>query len=125
MHNTAITFFELPVADLNRAVTFYERILGSPMRREVFGGIDTALFAYEKPGIGGALVQDPKRSAQTDGTLVYLNCDGQLDQVLDRVPTAGGSITLPKTDIGAPGFIAIIQDTEGNRVGLHTCPPRG
>ncbi len=117
---TAVTFFELPVADLNRAVNFYETILGSPMRREVFGGLDTALFAFEKPGVGGALVQDPKRTALADGTLIYLNCQGQLDEVIGRVPTAGGAVTLPKTDIGAPGFIAIIQDTEGNRVGLHT-----
>jgi predicted enzyme related to lactoylglutathione lyase len=116
----AVTFFEIPVTDLDQAVKFYETILAAPLRREVFGGIDSALFPYERPGIGGALVQDPQRTPSATGTLIYLNCQGQLDAVIGRVAAAGGQVVLPKTDIGDPGFISIILDTEGNRVGLHT-----
>jgi len=123
---SAVNWFEIPVADLNRAVTFYETILGSRMRREVFGGMDTALFPYDNAGsgVGGALMQDPKNTPRAEGTLIYLNCEGHLEEVIDRVAPAGGAVVLPKTDIGAPGFISIIQDTEGNRVGLHSCTAR-
>ena len=53
-------------------------------------------------------------------TLVYLNCNGTLDSVVSRVEKAGGNVVMPKTDIGPPGFIAVVVDTEGNSVGLHS-----
>ena len=88
--------------------------------------MDTALFPYDNAGsgVGGALMQDPKNTPRAEGTLIYLNCEGHLEEVIDRVAPAGGAVVLPKTDIGAPGFISIIQDTEGNRVGLHSCTAR-
>jgi predicted enzyme related to lactoylglutathione lyase len=43
-----------------------------------------------------------------------------LDETLGRVEKAGGKIVMPKTDIGPPGFIAIVRDSEGNSVGLHS-----
>lgn len=119
--NSAVNWFEIPVSDLNRAVTFYETILGSRLQRGVFGGIDTAVFPYDNPGIGGALIQDPRRTPRAEGTLIYLNCEGHLEEVIGRVAAAGGEVVLPKTAIGEPGFISIVQDPEGNRVGLHSC----
>ncbi|WP_423814724.1 VOC family protein, partial [Pseudomonas viridiflava] len=56
----------------------------------------------------------------TGGTRVYLNVEGQLDAVLDRVPNAGGVILQPRTEIAPHGFIALIKDSEGNSVGLHS-----
>ena len=56
-----------------------------------------------------------------EGTLVYLNTHGEaaLAEVLARVVPAGGRVMMPKTSIGPQGFIAVIEDTEHNRVGLH------
>ena len=54
-----------------------------------------------------------------DGTVIYLNCDGRIDQVLARVEKAGGSIVEPKNHIPNVGWVAQIYDSEGNRVGLH------
>ena len=54
------------------------------------------------------------------GVIVYLDADGTLDAGLARVERAGGQVILPKTDIGPPGFIALVRDTEGNLVGLHS-----
>jgi predicted enzyme related to lactoylglutathione lyase len=119
-HN-AIHWFELFVSDLDRASRFYQTLLGIELRRELVGGLQMAVFPYENGrGIGGALVRDEKQKPGSGGTLVYLNASGQLDAAIERVPRAGGSVVLPKTDIGAPGFIALVRDSEGNLVGLHS-----
>lgn len=119
----AINWFELPVNDLSRAQVFYETILGKKLRAEDFSGMPMAIFPYGEGAVGGALVKMERRRPSADGALAYLNCDGELEAVLARVPGAGGRVVLPRTDIGAPGFIAVILDTEGNSVGLHSERP--
>ncbi|MGD0678364.1 MAG: VOC family protein [Polyangiaceae bacterium] len=115
----ALNWFEIPVVDLDRAVACYEMLLGQELRRENFGGLPYAVFPHEEPGVGGALVQDPRR-APGAGTLVYLNADGRLDAILARAAKAQVSVVLPKTPIGPDGSIAILVDTEGNRVGFNS-----
>jgi predicted enzyme related to lactoylglutathione lyase len=116
----AINWFELPVVNLERAQKFYEAMLGTKLKPEVAGEIPMALFGSEGKGVGGALIKDDRRKPVTDGAVVYLNANGKLDACIARVSAAGGKVVLPKTDIGPPGFIAMILDTEGNCVGLHT-----
>ena len=118
--SNAINWFEIFVTDLDRASRFYETTLALQLRREDFGGLPMSIFSSAKEGAGGALVRDPKRTPGAGGTLVYLDAGGKLDASLDRVTAAGGAVVLPKTDIGAPGFIALVRDTEGNLVGLHS-----
>jgi uncharacterized protein len=115
----ALNWFEIPVREMDRAVACYERLLEVKLRREAFGGMPYAIFPYEVPGISGALVQDAKRSPG-GGTLVYLNAEGQLDAILSRAENARTTVVLPKTAIGPDGFIAILVDSEGNRVGLNS-----
>jgi len=115
----AVNWFEIFVTDLDRARRFYQVMLGVELRREEFSGKQMDIFPYQGPGVGGALVRDPKR-APGGGTLVYLDAGGKLDACLERVGRAGGSVLLPRTDIGDPGFIAIVRDSEGNEVGLHS-----
>ena len=55
-----------------------------------------------------------------NGTRVYLSCQGIIDEVIGRVEKSGGKIVTPKTKIGDMGWIAMIMDTEGNSVGLHS-----
>ena len=117
----ALNWFELFVTDIDRAAAFYETLLGTTLRREVFGGEPHAIFpASEDGGQTGALVVRADRKPSADGALVYLNCDGILDACLARVQQAGGSIVMPLTDIGPPGHVAVVSDTEGNAVGLHS-----
>jgi len=122
----AINWFELPSSDFDRAVGFYEKVLKVQMRREVAGGMPTGIFPADQTGAGGAIVfGDSYQPSANQGALIYLNAETEanLDTVLSRVPTSGGKVVLPKMDIGNPGFIAIILDSEGNKVGLHA--PRG
>ena len=71
-------------------------------------------------GVGGAVVQGEGYAPRAEGTLVYLNGGDDLSAVLGRVEAAGGQVVMPKTSIGENGFAAFFQDTEGNRVGLHS-----
>jgi uncharacterized protein len=113
----AVNWFELPVVNLERAQKFYETVLGVKLKPEVFGGMPMAIFPYQG-GVGGALLKDARFRPTADGAVVYLAAEG-LEGCLKRVEAAGGKVMLPRTDIGDPGFIALVLDTEGNRVGLH------
>ena len=116
----ALTWFEIPTQDLDRAVQFYETVLGVHLKREVFGGVPHAMFPAGQSDAGGALIQDGHRKPSSEGTLIYLDAGGKLDACVDRIRGAGGTLLMPKTDIGDPGFIAVFRDTEGNSVALHS-----
>ncbi|HVY49310.1 MAG TPA: VOC family protein [Minicystis sp.] len=121
MSQQAIQWFDIFVADIERAVRFYETVLDVKLRRATEDDRPMALFASAvEDGVGGALVRQPGREPSAVGALVYLDADGKLDASLARVERAGGSVVMPRTDIGAPGFIALVRDTEGNVVGLHS-----
>jgi hypothetical protein len=116
----ALTWFEIPTTDLDRAVKFYETVLGISLTREVFGGTPMAIFPASREDASGALVQDGGRVPSGDGTLIYLDAAGKLDDCLARVRRAGGTVVSGRTDIGDPGYIAVVRDTEGNLVALHS-----
>jgi predicted enzyme related to lactoylglutathione lyase len=119
MSQHAIHWFEIFVSDFERAVRFYQDMLGIELRRESENGRPMAIFKSSMEAVGGALVRQPGREPTESGALVYLDANGKLDVSLARVERAGGKVVMPKTDIGAPGFIALVRDTEGNLVGLH------
>ena len=118
---SALTWFEIPVLDFDRAVRFYETILDSPLRVEPFGNSRIAMFPYEQPGIGGCLDEGSfSRPCGSGGTVVYLDVSGRLDSTLMRVEDAGGRILANKTALPpGMGWFAQIADSEGNRIGLH------
>jgi predicted enzyme related to lactoylglutathione lyase len=118
MHNAA-SWFDIPVADLDRAARFYGAILGLTLERYSGPGIEGALFPAQ--GLGGTLLSGEGFVPSHDGSVVYLNGAPDLNAVLERIPPAGGKVLLAKTAIpGNRGFFAYFEDTEGNRVGLHS-----
>jgi predicted enzyme related to lactoylglutathione lyase len=117
--NTIINWFEIPTTNLDRAVKFYESMLSTRLRLETFDGTPQALLLGDKNDAGGSLILDPRRKPSADGPLIYLDAKRDLEGCLERATRAGGRIVLPKTDIGDPGFIAIVADSEGNHVALH------
>ncbi len=124
MANT-LNWFEIPTTDLIRATSFYERVLGISLKREDFGGTPMSIFAARDPDMAGAGGKGAPRKPSSDGALVYLNVNGNLDTVVGRIAGAGGELLVPKTDIGEPGFIALFRDTEGNVVDLTWTGRRG
>jgi hypothetical protein len=116
----AVNWFEIPVADIDRAQRFYQGMLAEDLKRDSFGGMPHAVFPAREPGVTGALVRDEKRKPAADGTLIYLNVEGRLDACLERTPKSGGTVVQPRTSIGPHGFCALIRDTEGNLIGLHS-----
>ncbi len=123
MTRNALSWFEIPVADIERAQRFYETLLARSMRREQMGPHTLAVFAYDDAaGVGGALLQGAEALLPgTDGSLVYLDASPSLDAVMSRAGELGAKVLLPKLQLpGTIGFIAQIVDCEGNRIGLHS-----
>ncbi len=124
MNKNAINWFEIPVNDFDRAKKFYETIFTYTMPENQMGPARMGFFLYDfqNGGIGGAIVHNPGLySASANGTLVYLNCEPDLQIVLDRIETAGGKVSKPKTLVAENlGYWALIEDSEGNRVALHS-----
>lgn len=76
-------------------------------------------------GVGGAVCHRPGfyKPSESEGPLIYLNANPDVQHILNRVEDAGGKIIVPKTEISKEyGFMAVIKDTEGNRIGLHSVP---
>ena len=116
----AVTWFEIPTTDFGRATTFYESILDTKLRPYP-GPEPCNMFPIGDGGVGGCIVHRAQQKPATDGTLVYLNVDGKLDEVLQRAHQHGGKLLVPRTAIGGGmGFFAVFGDSEGNHVGLHT-----
>ena len=120
-----LTWFEIPVVDIQRAKNFYETILDIRMIIRSDNNNEAAFFPYDhnviqatSGRITGVLSKSDKNSPSAVGTLVYINASPVIQDVLDKVEQAGGKIIVPKTKMNA-GFIAVIIDSEGNRVGLH------
>jgi predicted enzyme related to lactoylglutathione lyase len=114
----AINWFEIPASDFERAVKFYSDILGTPLRKEDFGGLPHGYFPSEDPGVGGAVVFGEGYVPSMTGATVHLNPNGKIEEILSQVEAAGGQIILPKQDIGGGVELALIIDTEGNKIGL-------
>lgn len=125
MNNNVVNWFDIPTRDFDRAVAFYSTILGTPIKVSDHQGKKLGFFPMpvdqSGAGAGGDIVPpEAGHAPSNEGVRIYLNCEGKLDEVLGRVERAGGQIMAPKFSIGAPGFIAIIRDTEGNTIGLHS-----
>ncbi len=123
----AISWFEIPTQDIDRAQKFYEAIFGITMMPMDMPNIKMRMFPLDDmmTDVGGAIVDSGgfHKSSATDGPLIYLQANPDVQVILDKVVAAGGSIMVPKTEISPEyGFMAVIIDTEGNRIGLHSVP---
>src|SRR5690606_8068027 len=119
-----LIWFEISVTDIDRAQKFYETILDIKMVKRTDGDDEAVFFPFDpnviqatSGRVTGVLSKSERNKPSANGTLVYINATPSIQDVLDRVENAGGKIIAPKIQIPA-GFIAMIIDSEGNRIGL-------
>lgn len=122
----AISWFEIPTTDLNRAQQFYETVFDMKMMVLDLPEIKMRMFPIENNmGVGGALVDSGgfHKPSATEGPLIYLNANPDVNLILNRIESAGGKIVMPKTEISPEyGHMGVFIDTEGNRIAVHSVP---
>ncbi|MEL6572361.1 MAG: VOC family protein [Pseudomonadota bacterium] len=105
--------------DMERAVSFYKDVFGATFERQIIDGYDMALFprADDQPGASGALVRGDVYKPSQSGCILYFDV-ADIDVCLKAARAHGAQILYPKTDLGAAGHVAEIEDSEGNRIAL-------
>ena len=119
--NSLVSYFEIPVTDMDRAVTFYGTVFSNTLERTTIDGVNMALFPVteEGQGISGALAQGESYVPSKEGPRLYFSVTN-IDLTLSRVVAVGGKVAYPKTSIGELGWVAEFEDTEGNLIALHS-----
>ncbi|ARU29229.1 lactoylglutathione lyase [Cellvibrio sp. PSBB006] len=129
MKSNPVVHFEIYVEDMTRAKAFYEAVFETRLEQmpnptpEMEMDMwffpmdkDTGMSSY---GAGGMLIKMDGFTPGGGGTLVYFGCDDCAVQAA-RAAEHGGTVFQEKTSIGEHGFCAVVRDTEGNLIGLHS-----
>lgn len=118
-----VVWFEIYVQDMARAKRFYEAMLKVKLDKLEAPGGELEMFAFpmtmERTGAGGALVKMQGMPSGGNSTLVYFNAQDCAVEA-KRAAGAGGRIFKDKMSIGPYGHIALVVDTEGNMIGIHS-----
>lgn len=117
-HNRTV-WCDVPVSDVERAAGFYRAVLAVDVHVDSFNGTKFGVLAHDQ-GNGGCLVVTPGEIAGKSGILVYFNVAGRIRDALKQVEARGGKVVQPVHPIGPHGFRAIVLDSEGNRIALHS-----
>jgi predicted enzyme related to lactoylglutathione lyase len=116
-----VGWFEIYVDDMARAQAFYEKVLQVKLQALDSPVIKMLAFPmqHDLPGCTGALVKMEGGRPTGNSVIIYFTC---LDCAVEasRVAPSGGKIFKDKFPIGEYGFIALVHDTEGNMIGLHS-----
>lgn len=120
MKNPAV-WFSIPVDDMPRARAFYESVFGVKLTR--LENTDNEMWSFPSDmnayGASGALTQTGGPRGGGNGTVVYFTCEDCAVEA-EKAARAGGRVQQPKTSIGPYGAMALVYDTEGNLIGLHS-----
>lgn len=114
-----ISWFDIPVFDLDRAMRFYAAVVAEPLQQYEIPGLEGALFPNN--GVTGTLLKGEGFTPAKVGCVIYLNGGDDLAPMLSRAEQAGAKVLLSKTEIsGGRGYFAYFEDSEGNRIGIHS-----
>ena len=119
-YKNTFCWIDIPVIDLDRAITFYSAVLSSPVKNVSEHGFSFGLLPHTEDNVSGCLCVMENRKPSQDGPLVYLNVEGRLDQAVDAAKNNGGELLAAREQIGPYGHRAIILDTEGNAIALYS-----
>ena len=118
-----VNWFEIPVTDMSRAVSFYEAVFSFKMHLAKLDGLEMAWFPWREntPGSGGSLIYSPEfYKPSEEGTVVYFSVD-DIEQAEAKVGPAGGEVLIKKRQISEEhGYMALFKDSEGNRIAVHS-----
>ena len=124
LQRNVVGWFEIPVADMDRAVKFYETALNLKLERHNMGELDMAWFpSGDLPGSPGTLVYHKDfYKPCSDGVLIYFTAQsGDLSNELSKVESAGGKVLMEKKLITEDvGYMGLFIDSEGNRIAIHS-----
>ncbi len=120
MNRNPVTYFEIPVADMDRAVEFYEAVFSVSLERRLIDGHDMALFPFDESagGASGALAKGESYVPSKAGPRLYFFIEN-IDETLARAVAQGGSVAYPKTAVGEL-WVAEFEDSEGNQIALSS-----
>ena len=125
MAHNPVGWFEIYVSDMARAKAFYEAVFERRLDPLDAPDMDVPLELWAfpmdvgAPGAAGALVRMAGVAPGDGGTLIYFSCEDCAIET-ERAVRHGGRVHREKTSIGPYGFIALVFDTEGNMIGLHS-----
>ena len=111
---------DIPVLKLGRAIRFYSAVIGMEVEKNDYPGMSIGTFPHKDDEVGGCLYMSETVKPSADGPLIYLNAHGRLDEAIEAAQATGGKVLQAKESIGPYGYRAIILDTEGNRIALHS-----
>lgn len=115
-----VVWCDIPVLDLDRASRFYSGVLGKSVNKMETPGGAIGIFPHAGDETSGCLFVAEGEGPADHGPLIYLNANGRLDDAVAAVEANGGKVLQPRHAIGPYGFRAIVLDSEGNRVALHS-----
>jgi hypothetical protein len=119
MKENWVSWVEIPVSDFKRAKQFYERVFLTDIEEMDLGNLLMGVFPHGN--IGCALCENEFYKPGNHGPLVYLNANSNLDESIDRILQNGGKVLVEKRLISPEhGYMAVFEDTEGNRLALHS-----
>lgn len=115
-----VCWADIPVLDLDRAITFYSKLLKKEVLKveDPFGAF--GLLPHENDNVSGCLTTESKPSAE--GIAIYLDVSGFIDEAIEIAKDNGGSSISQKQEMGPYGTRAAILDSEGNRIMLYQAP---
>lgn len=116
-----VGWFDLNVANLDRAKKFYETVFNVNLTDLPIEWGKQSLFPFnhESPNISGALVEKADFVPSSNNTVIYFETEDCVAEE-QRIEKAGGKVVQPKLHIGEFGYVSIFIDTEGNTIGLHS-----
>jgi predicted enzyme related to lactoylglutathione lyase len=122
---STLCWTDIPVVDLDRAIRFYSAVLGTEVTKMSEGGVQYGLLPHEEQNSSGCLCVASDSAGinnkpSQNGPLIYLSVEGRLDAAVRAAKANGGKVLQEKQQIGPHGFRAVILDSEGNRIALHS-----
>jgi uncharacterized protein len=121
LHHVA-AWFEIPVADFDRARRFYEAAFDTSLKEEAMNGMTMGVFPHQHDEVTGCILASPFAKPSAEGSVVYIQPSGDLQDVLNRAKKLGSQVLVQKTALPPEtgGYFAVMTDSEGNRVGLFS-----